>query len=147
MAASASRVSRVSRVLMRGPVAPFAEARGGVESARLYAVVDGQSAAAGGPAESLVGGGWVRGERVEPRADRGVLGLAACRRASPLPVVAAGAAVPVGGALRSRGAGGGWRACAGGVTHPAASGGVCALPPGGGGAGRPAPSWPCEARA
>ena len=77
--------SRVCRVLMTGPLAPFADAyRGGVAGARLYAVDDGQRVAAGRAAEPLAGGGWAVGGGVERRAGRGVPGLAARWWASSL---------------------------------------------------------------
>ena len=60
--------SRVSRVLMTGPLAPFAGAyAAGVEGARLYAAERGQRVASGGAAEPLAGGEWADGGGAERR--------------------------------------------------------------------------------
>src|SRR6188472_1444207 len=85
--------SRVSRVVMTGPLAGFA-------AAWLHTADVGESAATGGSTQQLACDPRGGGRRADPGTGRGVFGCAAGGRASPFPVVATGLAVPDGGVGR-----------------------------------------------
>ena len=91
----AGAASRISRVRVTGPLAPFAEEYRRELRERGYT----ERSAVNELRQVARFSGWLQASRLgvselERRPGRGVPWLAACRRASPVPVVTAGAGVP-----------------------------------------------------